>query len=311
MKIFSGSSHPNLANRIAQCLGTPLGAMTCGTFADGEIKIQIEESARGSEVFLIQPTCRPVNDNLIELFVMIDAFKRASVSAINVVIPYYAYARQDKKVKPRQPITAKLVADLIQTAGATRVITCDVHSDQFSGFFDIPVDNLQGGPIIGKYFKDNKYDRYEDLVIVSPDASGVSRTTHLANFLNVPIAIIAKRRPADNVAKVVEIIGNVKGKTCIMLDDMGDTLGTAIAGANALMERGAREVILAVTHAILSKDAVKKLEDSCIKFMVCLDTVPTPKSDKLVVLSSAELFAEAIRRSANNESIGELFEGWR
>ena len=309
LKLFAGRANLPLAERIASYLGVKLGRLTATTFSDGETRILVDESARGNDVFIIQPTCQPVNDNLMELLILLDAFRRASARRITVVMPYYGYARQDKKIKPREPVTARLVADLITVAGANRVISVDLHAEQIQGFFGIPVDHLYGGPILGKWMRNQNYHEQE-IVVVSPDVAGVSRARSLAEMLNAPIAIIAKRRPEPNKVDIVEIIGDVKGKKCIMIDDMIDTGGSVIVGAEGLMKRGATEVIASCTHPVFSGGALEKLEKSVISKVICMDTIPIPhaeKSTKLVMLPSAPLLAEAIRRSHMNESISELF----
>ncbi|MBS1721470.1 MAG: ribose-phosphate pyrophosphokinase [Armatimonadetes bacterium] len=314
MKLFAGNAHADLGQRIADYLGIDMGRLTSTRFSDGEIRIQVEESARGNDVFILQPTCAPVNDTLMELLIMLDAFRRASANRITVVMPYYGYARQDKKLKPREPVTARLVADLIEEAGAHRVVCVDLHAEQIQGFFDIPVDHLYAGPIIGRYFIEQGYDEAEDIVVVSPDVAGVTRARALAEMLHCSLAIIAKRRPEPNKVDIVEIIGEVGGKRCVMIDDMIDTGGSIIQGAEALLKRGATDVMAACTHAIFSGNAPQKLEDSIVSRVVALDTVPIPsvkQFPKLTVLPSAPLLGEAIRRIHKNESISGLFNGWR
>jgi len=313
LRLFAGNAHPALGQRVADYLGIKLGKMTSTKFADGELRVMVEESARGNDVFIIQPTCQPANDHIMELLIMLDAFKRASARRVTVVIPYYGYARQDKKIKPREPITARLIADLITTAGADRVVAIDLHAEQLQGFFNMPVDHLYGGPIIGKYLIDQGYKDDGDVVVVSPDVGGVTRAKRLAETLGCSFAVIAKRRPEPNKVEVVEIVGKIAGKRCVMIDDMIDTGGSIIGGADALMERGAKEVIATATHPILSKDAAPKLQASCIKEVVCVDTIPIAPEKavpKLTVLPSHELIAEAIRRIHLNESISELFRSW-
>ena len=309
LKLFAGRANLPLAQRIANYLGVKLGRLTATTFSDGEIRVLVDESARGNDVFIIQPTCHPVNDNLMELLILLDAFRRASARRITVVMPYYGYARQDKKIKPREPVTARLVADLITSAGANRVISVDLHAEQIQGFFDIPVDHLYGGPILGKWMRQQGYHEQE-IVVVSPDVAGVSRARSLAEMLNAPIAIIAKRRPEPNKVDIIEIIGHVRGKKCIMIDDMIDTGGSVIMGAEELLKRGATEVIASCTHPVFSADACQRLQESVISQVICMDTIPIskPKSfEKLVTLPAAPLLAEAIRRSHRNESISEIF----
>lgn len=314
LKLFAGNAHPFLATRVADYLGVRLGKLTATKFSDGEIRIMVEESARGNDVFIIQPTCAPTNDHIMELLIMLDAFKRASARRVTVVMPYYGYARQDKKVKPREPITARLIADLITVAGANRVVAIDLHAEQLQGFFDMPVDHLYGGPIIGRYLIDQGYKDAGDVVVVSPDVAGVARAKALAEMLGCSFAVIAKRRPEPNKVEVVEIVGRIDGKKCIMIDDMIDTGGSIISGAEALIERGAREVLATCTHPVLSRDAALRLQASCITEVVCLDTIPMPaekRVPKMTVLESHELIGEAIRRIHHNESISELFSAWR
>jgi ribose-phosphate pyrophosphokinase len=314
MKLFTGNAHPELARKVADNLGVKLGRLTVTKFADGEVRIMIEESARGNEVFIIQPTCAPTNDNLMELFIMLDAFRRASARRITVVIPYYGYARQDKKVKPREPITARLIADFIQNCGANRVVALDLHAQQIQGFFNVPVDHLYGGPILGNYFVSRGLREDKGVVVVSPDVAGVSRAKALAERLDCPFVVIAKRRPAPNQVEVVEIVGDFVGKRCVMIDDMIDTGGSIVIGAQALMDRGAREVIACCTHPVFSKDAPARLEDSCLSQVVVIDTIPIPdhkRFAKLKVLSCAPLLADAIRRIYLNESVSELFNDWQ
>ena len=313
MKLFAGTANPELGGRIADHLGIELGRMTCTQFSDGEVRVMVEESARGNDVFILQPTCAPVNDNLMQLLVMLDAFRRASASRITVVMPYYGYARQDKKIKPREPVTARLVADLITMAGAHRIVTCDLHAEQIQGFFNIPVDHLYGGPIIGNYMLEQGF-LDQDVVVVSPDVGGVPRARALAEMLKAPLAIIAKRRPEPNKVDIVEIIGEVEGKKCVMIDDMIDTGGSVVQGAEALMKRGATSVVVSCTHPVLSGSASQRLQDSVIEEVIVVDTIPIPASKrvpKLTVLESAPLFGEAIRRIHLNESVSQLFTSWR
>lgn len=314
MKIFSGNAHRDLAQRLCDYLGVELGRLTATRFSDGEIRVMVDESARGNDVFILQPTCFPVNDTLMELLIMLDAFRRASARRITVVMPYFGYARQDKKVKPREPITARLVADLIEEAGANRVVCVDLHAEQIQGFFDIPVDHLYCGPFIGQYLLDNGYVD-ESLVVVSPDVAGVPRARALAEMLGgAPLAIIAKRRPEPNKVDIVEIIGDVAGKKCIVIDDMIDTGGSVIQGAEALLKRGATEVVVAASHGVLSGSAPQRLQDSVIREVIIADTMPLPpekRIPKLQVLQCAPLLGEAVRRIHLNESISTLFKDWR
>jgi ribose-phosphate pyrophosphokinase len=314
MKLFAGNAHPRLALRVAEYLNIELGRMTSTKFSDGEIRVMVDESARGNDVFILQPTCYPTNDNLMELLIMLDAFRRASARRITVVMPYYGYARQDKKIKPREPITARLVADFLSVAGANRVVAIDLHAEQIQGFFAIPVDHLYGGPIIGRYMVEQGYKEDPDVVVVSPDVAGVGRAKALAEMLACPFVVIAKRRPAPNKVEVLEIIGDYQGKKCVMIDDMIDTGGSIISGAEALLSRGAKEVVASATHAVLSGDAPQRLENSCISEVICLDTIPVgPEKQvgKLTVLQSHTLIGEAIRRIHLNESVSELFHDWR
>lgn len=314
MKLFVGNAHLELGKKVAENLGIERGLMRCKQFSDGEIQLMIEESARGNDVFILQPTCAPTNDNLMELLIMLDAFRRASASRITVVMPYYGYARQDKKTKPREPITARLVADLITQAGAMRIVAVDLHAEQIQGFFDIPVDHLYAGPILGDYLIANGYAENPDVIVVSPDVGGVPRARSLAEMLKCSLAIIAKRRPEPNKVDIVEIIGEVEGKVCVMIDDMIDTGGSVRHGAAELIKRGAKEVIVCATHAVFSGDAAQKLQESVISKVIVTDTTPiTPQKsfEKLTVLECAPLLGEAIRRIHLNESVSTLFKEWR
>jgi ribose-phosphate pyrophosphokinase len=309
LRIFTGNANPELAKGIAAELGTPLGEITVSKFSDGEIFVKIDESARGQDIFIVQPTCHPVNDNLMELLIMIDAFRRASAKRITVVLPYYGYARQDKKVKPREPVTARLIANLITQAGATRVLCVDLHANQIQGFFDLPVDHLYAGPLIAEYLiNEGLYDG--NTVVVSPDVGGVARARALAEHLKTPIAIIAKRRPEPNKVEIMEIIGDVQGKVCLMIDDMIDTGGSITQGAEALVERGAQTVHACCTHAILSGKAVERLQASPLQSVVVTNTIPIPDDKllpKLRILSVAPLLADAIYRIHQDNSVSELF----
>ena len=307
-KVFAGNAHPELAEEIASIMGKPLGKATVTKFSDGEISVNLWESVRGTDVYIIQSTCNPVNDNLMELLIMIDAMKRASAGRINAVIPYYGYARQDRKARARDPITAKLVADLIVAAGADRVLTMDLHANQIQGYFNIPVDHLIGMPILANYFKEKKLD---NLCVVSPDHGSVTRPRAMAQVLNCPIAIIDKRRPEPNKSEIMNIIGNIEGKNCIILDDMIDTAGTITNAANAIKEMGATAVYASATHAVLSGPAVERIEKSAIEELVLLNTIAMPeekKIDKMKFLSVGPLFAEAIRRVFTNGAVSELFD---
>jgi ribose-phosphate pyrophosphokinase len=306
-KVFSGNSNPKLAVEIANIMGKPLGKSTVEKFSDGEISVSIHETVRGVDVYIVQSTCDPVNDNLMELLIMIDAMKRASAGRINAVIPYYGYARQDRKAKARDPITAKLVADLITVSGADRVVSMDLHASQIQGYFDIPVDHLLGMPILVSYFKRKNL---EDLVIVSPDHGSVTRARNMAQPLDAPIAIVDKRRPKANVSEIMNIIGYIKDKNCILVDDMIDTAGTIANAADALKDMGAREVFACATHGILSGPAIERIENSAIKEMILLNTVelaPEKCSSKISVLSVASLFAEAMANIYTNNSVSKLF----
>lgn len=308
MKLFACNSHPELAKEIADLMGVELGKATVSKFSDGEISVSIWESVRDKDVFIIQSTGNPVNDNLMELLIMVDAMKRASAGSINAVIPYYGYARQDRKAKARDPITAKLVADIITSAGADRVLTMDLHANQIQGFFDIPVDHLVGGPILYKYFQ--KYVD-DDFVVVSPDVGSVSRARNVAAKLNCPMAIVDKRRPKANQVEVMNIIGDVKGKRCLMVDDMIDTAGTICQGAEALYKNGAKEIYACCTHAVLSGPAISRIQDSHIDKLVVLDTIPLPdekKIDKIEVLSVAKIFAQAINIVYKDAKMSDIYE---
>ncbi|WP_123054832.1 ribose-phosphate diphosphokinase [Clostridium sp. JN-1] len=311
IKIFAGNSNLDLAREIADTLGLQVGEAKVSTFSDGEISVDIGETVRGTDVFVIQSTDYPVNDNLMELLIMIDAFKRASAGRITAVIPYYGYARQDRKAKARDPITAKLVADILTTAGADRVLTMDLHASQIQGYFNIPLDHLLGAPILAKYFKQNGFADRDDVVVVSPDLGSVTRARKFADKLQAPIAIIDKRRPKANVSEVMNIIGDVKNKTVILVDDMIDTAGTITNGANALINMGAKEVYACCTHAVLSGPAIERIRESKLKELVMLNTISLPeekKLDKFKILSVAPIFAEAIKRIYEDVSVSKLFE---
>jgi ribose-phosphate pyrophosphokinase len=308
LKVFTCNSNPKLAREIVDYIGVALGDAEVFRFSDGEIQIRLNESVRGCDVFLIQSTCYPVNDNLMELLVMIDALKRASVKSINVVMPYYGYGRQDRKARSRDPITAKLVANLIETAGAHRVITMDLHAMQIQGFFDIPVDHLLGVPILGQYYRTKKLP---NVVVVSPDHGGVVRARRLADYLSAPLAIIDKRRPEPNMSEVMNIIGSIEGKTAILIDDLIDTAGTMVLAANALIEYGATEVYASGTHAVLSGPAMERIANSPIKELVVTNTIPITHpnpSDKIKILSVANIMGEAIIRIHEQLSVSKLFE---
>lgn len=310
LKIFALSSNVPLAEKIAKDVGVELGDVSVKKFSDGEIRINIEESIRGDHVYLIQSTSAPANDHLMEVLIMIDALKRASAKTINVVIPYYGYARQDRKARSREPITAKLVANMITQAGADRILTLDLHASQIQGFFDIPVDHLLGASLLANWFLDKGLGG-EDTVVVSPDHGGVTRARKLAEFLKSPIAIIDKRRPKANVAEVMNIVGNVNGKTAVLIDDLVDTAGTITLAADALINQGANEVYACGTHAVFSGPAIERLEASPIKKMVVTDSINIPenqKIDKIAQVSVGELMGHAIKRIHENRSVSPLFE---
>ncbi len=309
IKIIAGNSNMELAQKIADYIGVNVANCQVTTFSDGEISVNINETVRGCDVFVVQSTNNPVNENLMELLIMIDALRRASAGRITAVIPYYGYARQDRKAKARDPITAKLVANLITAAGADRVLTMDLHAAQIQGYFDIPLDHLLGGSLLANYF--NKKN-IEDLVVVSPDLGSVTRSRKFANQLEgeVPLAIIDKRRPKANVCEVMNLIGDVNGKNVIMLDDMIDTAGTITNAANALKEFGAKDIYACCTHAVLSGPAIERIENSAISELIVLDTIRLPKEkeiDKIKVLTVAEMFGEAIKKIFSNESVSVLF----
>ncbi|MGD8192541.1 ribose-phosphate diphosphokinase [Brevibacillus ginsengisoli] len=308
LKVFTCNANPQLSHEIAQHIGLALGNAEAIRFSDGECRIKLNESVRGCDVFVIQPTSAPVNESLMELLVMVDALKRASAKSINVVIPYYGYARQDRKARARDPITAKLVANLIETAGAHRVITMDLHATQIQGFFDIPVDHLLGVPILANYFSEKGLS---DIVVVSPDHGGVTRARKLAERLEAPIAIIDKRRPEPNVAEVMNIVGNIEGKTAIIIDDIIDTAGTISLAASALIEAGARDVYACCTHPVLSGPAIERIANSKIRELVVTNTIPLAEDkmiDKINVLSVAPIIGEAIIRVHEELSVSKLFD---
>lgn len=307
-KLFALNSNRPLAEKIANIVGVSLGKTSVDRFSDGEIRINIEESVRGSNVFIIQSTSAPVNDNLMELLIMIDALRRASARTINVVIPYYGYARQDRKVRSREPITAKLVADMLERAGATRVLVLDLHAAQIQGFFDIPVDHVIAAPLLAQYFIDK--DIAKDAVVVSPDHGGVARARAMAEYLKVPLAIIDKRRPKANVAEIMNIIGNVQNKKCIMIDDIIDTAGTICLGGKALKDAGASQVYACCSHAVLSGDAINRLENSVFEKVVVTDSIKLSDDkqiDKLVQVTVAPLLGDAIKRINDNQPVSPLF----
>ncbi len=309
IKIFAGNSSRKLAKEICQQLDLELGELDVGKFSDGETSVNIKESVRGCDVFIVQSTNTPVNDNLMELLLICDACKRASAGRITAVMPYFGYARQDRQAHARDPISAKVVADIIQTAGANRVLTMDLHSSQVQGFFNMPVDNLLGMPVLAKYIK--KIGVPEDLIIVSPDTGSVVRSRAMASRFDAPLAIIDKRRPRANVMEVMNVIGDVRGKTCLMLDDMIDTGGTICQGAEALAAHGAKEVIACCTHPVLSGPAIERLEKSILSKVIVLDTIdlaPEKRIDKIEVVSISDIFAEAIERVYTDLPMSKLFE---
>lgn len=308
IRIFSGNSNTALATELCESLNVPMGQAVVKTFSDGEVYVEIQENIRGRHVFVVQSTCSPVNHNLVELLVMIDAMKRASAGFITAVIPYYGYARQDRKAAPRTPITAKLVADLVTAAGATRVLSMDLHAGQIQGFFNIPVDHLYSMPVVIKYLRENMGD---DLVVVSPDAGGVERARAYAKRLGATLAIIDKRRTGPNVAEVMHIVGDVEGKTAIIVDDMVDTAGTLTQAAKALADNGAKKVCASCTHAVLSDPAIERITESALEELVVTNTIPlrddAKNCKKIKVLSVAPILGEAIRRIHSDDSVSSLF----
>lgn len=312
IKIFTANANKKVAAQIAQEMGLPLGDSEVVTFSDGEISVSIKESVRGSDVFVVQSTSAPVNDNLMQLLIMIDAFKRASAGRITAVIPYFGYARQDRKAKSRDPISAKLVADLITVAGADRLLTMDLHAPQIQGFFNIPLDHVLGVPLLAPYFVEKFGKGNPDVVVVSPDLGSVTRARNFAERVDCNLAIIDKRRQRANVSEVMNIIGNVEGKTVILVDDMVDTAGTLCNGANALVERaGAKEVYACATHGVLSGPAIDRIQKSALKELVLLDTIELPEEkqiDKITMLPVAPLFADAIDCIYNDKSISTIFK---
>ena len=308
LKIFALNSNVPLAQKIADRVGVPLSKSSVERFSDGEIQINIDDSVRGKDVYLVQSTSAPVNDNLMELLIMIDAVRRASARTINLVIPYYGYARQDRKTRAREPITAKLVADMLQAAGADRVLSLDLHAPQIQGFFDIPVDNLMGAPFLADYYLSNGLEK--DAVVVSPDHGGVTRARKLAEFLGTNIAIVDKRRPKANVAEVMNIIGDVNGKRAIIIDDMIDTAGTITLAAQALIDAGATEVYASATHAVLSGPAVDRLNKSAIKNLVLTDSINQPEEkqlEKMLLVSVGPLMGDAIKCIQEHKPLSPLF----
>ncbi|WP_028579823.1 ribose-phosphate diphosphokinase [Desulfogranum japonicum] len=307
MKVFTGNANPQIAKEICDYLGVPLGAAEVKQFSDGEISVDIGENVRGADVFVIQPTCPPVNDNLMELLIMVDALRRASARRITAVMPYYGYARQDRKVRPRVPITAKAVAEMLMVVGTRRVLSMDLHAGQIQGFFNIPVDHLYAAPILLEFIRNN----FNDVILVSPDAGGVERTRAFAKRLNAGLAIVDKRRDQANECEAENVIGDVRGKTAILLDDMVDTAGTLCNGAEILMQKGAREVHACCSHAVLSGPAIERLNKSVIKSLLVTNSIPlreeAKQCEKITVLSVGKLLGEAIKRIHNEDSVSYLF----
>ncbi len=308
LRLLAGNANPELAHEISECLGVPMVDAQVGHFNNGEIQVMIGESIRGKDIFIIQPTCQPVNENLMELLILTDACKRASAKSVTAVVPYYAYARQDRKTRGREPISAKLVANLMSAAGLNRVVTVDLHAGQIQGFFDIPVDHLAAAPALADYFKGLNL---EDLIVVSPDLGGVTRARNMADLLGTGIAIIEKRRPRPGCAEVMNLIGDVKGKTCIMIDDMVDTAGSLCEGAKALNKLGAKAVYACCSHGILTDPAVQRIQDSCIKQLVITNTIPLDpkkKNDKIVSISLAPMLAAFIQCIYEEKPVSNLFD---
>ncbi|HMK60311.1 MAG TPA: ribose-phosphate pyrophosphokinase [Dissulfurispiraceae bacterium] len=308
IQLITGNANRGLAAKVSEYIGIPLTDTTVTTFSDGELMVQINDNVRGSDVFVLQSTCTPINNNIMELLLIIDALKRASASRITAVIPYYGYARQDRKVQPRVPISSKLVADLLTAAGTNRILTIDLHAGQIQGFFNIPVDHLYAAPVLHDYFRNCEF---KDLVIVSPDAGGVERARSFARRLDASLAIIDKRREAANVSKVMHVIGDVKGMDAIILDDMVDTAGTTTQAARALMDNGARRVLAACTHAVLSGPAIERINSSPLEKVIATDTIPLDDKlsicSKLRIQSVASLLGEAIKRIHEESSVSSLF----
>ncbi len=313
--VFALSSSVDLAQSVCEKLGIPLGKIKVEHFADGEIIVEPQESVRGRKVFIIQSTCNPVTENLMEVLVCIDACKRASAAEINVIMPYFGYARQDRKAKPRQPITAKLVANLLEVAGANRCVCFDLHAAQIQGFFDIPNDDITAVPMLGSYFKELNLPENE-VVAVSPDHGGVTRTRKVADILNAPLAIIDKRRPKPNAVEAQNVIGDVNGKICVIIDDICDTAGSLVAGCNILKEHGAKDIYVGVTHGIFSKDALEKIEDSPIKKLVITDTIPLSeenkkKCSKIEVLSVADMTVGIILSIVKHTPVSVVYQRYQ
>lgn len=308
MMVFTGNANPKLAQAVTKYLNIPLGSATVNRFSDGEVMVQLLDNVRGKDVFILQSTCAPTNDNLMELMIMVDALKRASARRITAAIPYYGYARQDRRPRStRVAISAKVVANMLQAVGVDRVLTMDLHADQIQGFFDIPVDHLAATPVIANYFRAQKFD---DVVVVSPDLGGVTRARILADHLQAPIAIIEKRRPKPGCAEVMNLIGDVEGKTAVIIDDIVDTAGSLCEGARALEKRGAKRIFASCSHAILSDPAVQRINESPIEKLVITDTIPLPpekQSDKFVVLSLADALGDVMMRIQSHRSVSQLF----
>lgn len=310
LRILTGTANPKLAHSIANHLGVTVSDTLVTRFSDGEIRVQIKESVRGMDVFLVQPTCPPAHENIIELLIILDALKRASARRITAVIPYYGYARQEKKTKPREPIAARLMADLISTAGANRIFLVDVHVQTIQGFFNLPVDHVPAGPLLGQYFRDRGFADGNTLV-VSPDVGGVGRATSLGDRLSADLAIIAKRRPEPNHCEVIDVIGDVKGKRVVIVDDIVDTAGSLVSGAQALKARGAQEIYACATHGVLSGPAIERLQNSAIEKLIITDTIPLPPEkqiDKIEQLSVAPMLAEGIWRIHGDQSLSTIFD---
>lgn len=306
--LMTGNANPELARKIADCLDMKLCDVVVGHFNNGEIQVMIEDSIRGKDIYIIQSTSQPVNDNLMELLIMVDACRRASANSVTAIVPYYAYARQDRKTRGREPISAKLVANLMETAGCDRVITVDLHAGQIQGFFDIPVDHIAAAPVIAKYLREQNYP---DIVVVSPDLGGVTRARVLADYLQAPIAIIEKRRPKPGVAEVMNLIGDVEGKTAIIIDDMVDSAGSLIEGTKALVDLKVKSVLACCSHAILSGPAKERIESSPLEKLIITDTIALPedkKMDKIVVLSMAEYIADVIKCIQSHDSVSKIFD---
>ncbi len=310
VKVFCANANPRFAETVCRVLNVPLGKSSVTTFADGEVSVTFNETVRGADVFLIQSTCKPVNNNLMELLIMIDACKRASAGRITAVIPYFGYARQDRKAKGRDPISAKLVANMLEAAGADRVLTMDLHAAQIQGFFDIPVDNMHGNILFTRYYLNKFPTNHEDMVVVSPDVGSVARSRAFANKMGMGLAIVDKRREKANCCEVMNVIGDVAGKECILYDDMVDTAGSLCNAAKAIYDKGATKVYACATHAVLSGPAIERINNSVIEEMVFLNTIPAPEgmvSDKIKFLDAAPMFAEAIQRTYDEVSLSPMF----